>query len=406
MVHNEFIAKALLYLAIICSMLSQIPSFLESGVDSVLKLSWLLPLSYLLWNHFRSFTSKQLFPFYALLVVFFLYCYTCEGVFGIPYVGSDLYNMAISCMVTIVGYSYWQNYSNEKTLLQLAIILLICGCILAFIVYTDFLADVSLLQRKYAFGNKNSMGQILLASALIGVTQLPNMSKKAKLFTLASATLILIVMMMIKSRATIAAFFFVVAYYIIKYNNMKVRMFSFLITAAIVIYILTDETAYNLIVNGILLGGRNAHNIDDVSSGRISLLQDLLRITEGHWTFGIGQKYFDCFPIIITAQYGIVGASVVFSFILYIFHYTIFKINQNNTIHLAAFLLFISFMINSLFEAQTPFGPGIKCFLLWLMFGISLAEYKRQVAIASTPTDEEEEEAPTLSDHNHQPIIS
>ena len=34
-------------------------------------------------------------------------------------------------------------------------------------------------------------------------------------------------------------------------------------------------------------------------------------------------------------------------------------------------------MLNSLFEAKPPFGPGIKCFLLWLMLGFSLALEER-----------------------------
>lgn len=50
----------------------------------------------------------------------------------------------------------------------------------------------------------------------------------------------------------------------------------------------------------------------------------------------------------------------------------------NGEFGLIVYLLFMVYMINSLFEAYTPFGPGMKCFELWAFFGIALAEQKRK----------------------------
>lgn len=78
-------------------------------------------------------------------------------------------------------------------------------------------------------------------------------------------------------------------------------------------------------------------------------------------------------PIIMLFQYGIVGGLMIFSFLIYIGYYVTLRIDRNSY-NLIAFLLFWSFMLNSLFEAQPPFGPGVKCFLLWVFIGFALAK--------------------------------
>lgn len=146
-------------------------------------------------------------------------------------------------------------------------------------------------------------------------------------------------------------------------------------TIMLIGFILINNNVYNNVVNGILLGARNANNLNDLSSGRLVRLLNNLPLLQNNLLLGIGIKYIDCFPFAMILQYGIVGASIIFGFIIKLSNYILLKIDTNNKIHLATFLLFVTYMINSLFEAQTPFGPGAKCFLLWMMLGFSLAEF-------------------------------
>lgn len=177
---------------------------------------------------------------------------------------------------------------------------------------------------------------------------------------------------MIKSRATIIGIFFVAAYFILKSGSLRVRIFSTTLIAALVILVLLNDNLYDIVVNGILLSGRSAANLNDVSSGRVILIQKCMEgISENFW-FGNGNKYLDCMPVIMLYQYGFIGAMMVFSFLIHIGWHVLFKIDRSPA-NLLAFLLFGCFMLNSLFEAQPPFGPGIKCFLLWVFIGFSLA---------------------------------
>ena len=49
------------------------------------------------------------------------------------------------------------------------------------------------------------------------------------------------------------------------------------------------------------------------------------------------------------------------------------KADYKNEIWNILFLLSVGFIIDGLFEGLAPFGPGIKCYFLWLFFGIVLA---------------------------------
>ena len=77
-------------------------------------------------------------------------------------------------------------------------------------------------------------------------------------------------------------------------------------------------------------------------------------------------------PIAMVLQFGIFGAMIVLIF-LAILTRKIVRFNRANQLHLVSYLLFIAMMLNSLFEAWPPFGPGVKCFMMWMMLGYSLA---------------------------------
>lgn len=364
------------YLAVISSMLSQTPAFLESGVDQYLKLTWIMPLIVLIFGNPKAFINRRLFFFYSFVLIFFLYCLILQSLKDVEYMGADLYNMAIALMVTIVSFAYWGKYGNPTKMKILVILLLSSALYLTVTVYTQFLAMSSLKQVEYAFDAKNSMGQILLNVIIVSITCYIPRLNIFKIISLTIICVMTIVIFMMKSRATLCGFFFIIFYYITKYNNRKVSIAIATITSLIIIYILCDSSAYEIIVEQIIFGNRDASDVNDLSSGRVYLMKQLLPgIYESPW-FGSGNKYMDCFPIIMIAQYGIIGFSIVLMFLFYVANLISIRFKPRVNYNLATYLLFWAAMINSLFEAQPPFGPGVKCFIIWMLFGISLSKYK------------------------------
>ena len=74
-------------------------------------------------------------------------------------------------------------------------------------------------------------------------------------------------------------------------------------------------------------------------------------------------------------QFGLLGAAIVFAYIGVTLS-KVLSLDRDNKIHLVTYLLMMAMMLNSLFEAPPPFGPGVKCFMLWMAIGFSFAYEK------------------------------
>lgn len=371
--HHSMLERALFYIAVVCSVLSNFPIVLGTVLESVFKVMWALPFFYIfIVKNTRMLWKKELLPFYLLAIAFFLYCFLCESVTGVEYVGTDLNNIVISSLVAITSYAYWKGNASESSLKQLSYLLLACGVLLGSYIYFEYLVGSDITSRLYAVKNKNSIGQIVFCCALIPFLTLRNGNILSKIVLYTAITVLTAIVLMTKSRATIIGVFFVIGYFIFTKSSLKVKVYSLLFIAAFVMFVLSNENVYNIIVNGILLGGRDVSNMNDLTSGRVILISKCFEgISENPW-FGNGNKYMDCMPVIMLYQYGICGAMLIFVFLTHIGRHIILKTDRSPA-NLVALLLFGCFMLNSLFEAYPPFGPGIKCFLLWVFIGFSLA---------------------------------
>ena len=352
--------------------MSQLPMMLDSGYDIYLKSIWFLPFIYLGIFRFSTYLSKSLWILYLGTASIAVYCAICESVTGNHYLNIDVYNMAVSMMIAMISYSVYLNYNSENLLRNVAFMSMCGSMILCYIIYTMYFTDYDIMSNIYAFKAKNSMGQILLNCSIIIALFLKTdniLIKYLKYFSIANITVLLF---LLKSRATLVSFFFLVFYMVVQSKSKKIRWMTFGVLLLFVVYVLRNPHAYDVVVNGILFAGRDVNDINELSSERMVTFSEAVDIISSNMWFGIGNKYLDSMPVAMVLQFGIVGASIVFSYIFKIYE-TIKSYNRQINIHLATYLLFITMLLNSLFEAQPPFGPGVKCFMLWIMIGISMA---------------------------------
>lgn len=371
---------SLLYLlAVICSMMSQLPFLIGTTTGAILKLSWVLPFVVLFFLKPKDLFPSVLKPFFVLFILFAFYCFTMSTITGTEYVGSDLYNILLCLIITLISYVFWKNYASDKFLTVFGIALLFCAVVLAYVVYNTSFATYDILSRQYAYASKNSIGQILFASLLIGDVILLKKGKLLSAISIIISFFVFWVILVLKSRATFLSIFFVIAYFSLSYKNKHIRRIVVLLCAALAIWLISSPEKWDVFLNGIILAGRDASDINAIASGRLPLMAETWNNFCEHPIFGNGNAYMDCFPLIILSQYGIVGASIVFGIIIYA--YKRVKRPSNDTISLLAFLLLVSFLINGLFEAQPPFGPGAKCFLVWAIFGYFMADNARKINV-------------------------
>ncbi len=369
--------RLLFLLTVFGSLVTQIPGFIERGWDAPLKFLWLVTFACMMLFDTQSALDRRVRFLYLYLLPFLFYCALMTASTASLYLNVDVTNMLISVMVCLTSYIFFLNFGSERLLSQLGRLLLAGALLLGIIVYVLFFRGQDLLTRTYAFDAKNSMGQILLCCAVVGgLFWRPTLSVMRWTKYAIILTLVYFIMIM-RSRATILSLAYVIAYLIFRAPDRRIRYVVFALTAAVVFYAAVSPSAYHVLVDGILLGGRDIeYGLDEASSGRVTGIREGLDIIADNFWLGVGDRYLDCMPVAMMMQFGLVGASMVFFYLGAIW----WRVERQGTwhnVHLCTYLLFYAMMFNSLFEAKPPFGPGIKCFLLWLMLGFSLALEER-----------------------------
>lgn len=367
-------ANVLIILTIICSIISQLPLMLNSTLGLVLKFMWIPFGLFVLIKAGKCFVDNILTPWYVFIIIFTIYLCVINP-FGInSYFGADYNNILLSTIICIVSYSFWYCYGSTKLIKLISIVILITGVIFAYELFIQSLRFISLESRAEIYRAKNSAAQILLSCLLITYIFLKNQKGKSKIIVYISIILLTIIIFILKSRATLASLFFVIIYFILHIKNKKVKKNLLWLSFGACLLILVIPSLYNLIVENILFNNRDSTNLDDLSSGRLTIIHDIWNEYLSSPILGLGNTYIDCMPISILIQFGILGFIFVFIFLYKV--YTIaLKISKYSKIGECAYLLFISYMVNSLFEAQPPFGPGAKCFFVWMFLGFGMAQY-------------------------------
>ena len=367
--------KSLSFLfAIVCSIVSQIFIALNINGGGALKMMWLVPFCCLLLSNPKDFFYSKILNYYLFAFVFALYCLICEVFTGVQYIGADSTNIFISVFILSVSFSYGRQSADlEKTLKHIAVVCFAASFIYGIVVYRHFLSGADMFSTIYAYDAKNSAAQILLSSCIILFTLYKPQKYVTKIVEYLSLTVLLLIMILLKSRATLLGFLYVLFFFSFSYKNKKVRRLFILLGVVALLFIFSNPSIYNTVVNGILFANRDVRDMNQLTSGRVDLMQDSISLFLSSPLIGVGNKYFDCFPVIILTQYGILGGLLVFAFVGKRIKECLVVLDKTNKLELSAYLLMITYLLDSLFEAQPPFGPGVKCFPLWMIWGIMLS---------------------------------
>lgn len=368
--------------AFCCSIISQFPFVLTSGMDGLFKMIWILLFPIALLKNGPKIFNVKIINLWLLFGAFNIFIFICQIInVGASYfvLGGDSYNILISFLILTVSYGLALNCNIKKYMPIMVLSIVVVSFVLSFYIYVDYIAKSNITDMEYAYSAKNSSGQILLGGAMIGTILW--MPKKIwfKLPYIAMILFIVLVMFMLKSRATLVGFAFVILYSIIKSKRRSLRFALIFGVLLLILVLMFDQKAYDVIVNSIIYGGRDGYDMDSVSSGRLTFIRYALRKINDHPIVGNGAYYVDCMPINMVVQYGFIGLIFIATLLLMVYG-RVKKLQFNCGLGLVVFLLFMVYMINSLFEAYTPFGPGMKCFELWSFLGIALAEHQQSMA--------------------------
>lgn len=372
------IIKGAFFLSVFLTLISQVPQVLEMDISLYLQAFWLVPLVLLFINR-SIFVGKTMVFIAILFTTLILYALVMELATGNPYFNSGhIENIAKSIFILVIAYNSAPYFNDREFSKGLGRIGLIGGTILAISIYWfSFLTEFDIKEITYAYNQKNSASQILLSCQIFVLLLFNSKNKVEQLFKLAFLIFTLYLLLILKSRATILGLVFVI---ILTYRYMPNKVLKnltllFLLISGIVIIL--NENIRSILIDNILLGGRDVNDLNDVSSGRVDFLYEFPKLFSENIWFGRGYYFSESFPLSVLLEFGIIGGALIFTFLFFPIHFFKKHLSSLYPLHLVFLLLLVTYYFNGLFEEQAPLGPGSKNFLLWLIFGYLLRERQR-----------------------------
>ena len=362
----------LLSLACILTNLSQLPFFINLGKTQYLSVTiWLVIVIYICLFKRKITISRGSSHILIVFGILFFFMILFQLLKGELYVNSTIFlGLMMSIYIYIVGdiCTDWINERNIKLILNSYCLSTLYVSFAIFIEY--FSNGLGLDSRVYVFESKNSFAQIAFVAAIIFLFMEYNKSKLGKVLQFLIVVFLCFFIMILRSRATILGLAIcLMSFAVMKTSNKKVKLIVWICGITFVILLITNENFNNIIFNQILFSGRDLNNIDDLSSGRLTIIESFPMKLNGEWLTGIGNIYFECFPLSAILNYGII-IGIIFIVVSYYPLMFALKNKRKSKYHEMFFFIALGFIVNSFFEGLAPLGPGAKCYILWLLFGI------------------------------------
>ena len=354
--------------------ISQIPYFVENGITQYLSQPlWGFLFLWIVLSFDWVFSKEfiYLFTYYAFLAL----CAVFMDIFfqGEYLLSSIFINVTISILIFFVG-CFFSGIDRQRIDLLLKGYVYSSFVVSCFVFFGYFWGKVDLQSSAYAYASKNSISLIILTAIIIifhfhscernGNPVNLNLMKIMGIF-------LVIVLSVLRSRAVILAliiicFYFIGRFFILeKMTKRKALLVVCLVAASsFCFFIYSDFIFYK-----ILLAGRNADSLNDISSGRVDIIMSFPDLINDKYMTGIGDIYFECYPLSVFLNFGIPFGTFVL--ILSCIPLWLVKgIKKKNSYYGLFMMIIFSYYTNSLFEGLAPVGPGAKCYFLWLLAGI------------------------------------
>ena len=136
-----------------------------------------------------------------------------------------------------------------------------------------------------------------------------------------------------------------------------------------------NENIRSYFVKYILYAGRESTSMNSLTSGRSDEWKAFFSYCEDNWLFGMGATKRESLILTALLVFGVVGGVPVLLMSVYPLIWGLRRLKGDEE-YMTFTSIAMVYWVNSFFEQQAPFGPGAKCYLLWLMFGILSVQRK------------------------------
>ena len=283
-----------------------------------------------------------------------------------------MYAFFISLLVFGLG-NVSANHLKKNNVRSLMVLYVATTFILTAAIFIQYFGlGYSLSTKLYAYSSKNSVSQIICSTILVLIVYFRPKKLAVKCLRIAILVFEVYVLILLRSRATLVSLILCVIIMALS-NNIRrgTKVTIVLLGMTTIVLLLASKSFYNTVFNNILFAGRDSSDLNELTSGRIVMVSQFPELIRGHWMDGIGSVYYESFPLSSVLQFGLLGGMTLIGISLTPL-ITSMKRRSVSTAWLLLFYVAVGFTVNGLFEGLTPFGPGIKCFFMWFLYGVLL----------------------------------
>lgn len=373
--------------AIVCflSNLSQLPFLVNLNLSSTISiLIWIFFTVYVLLYNGTLKVSREFLPFFIIMLAYLAYVCGAEILSGKKYLNSAIiYPFILSMFIFCLSNNFGSKIT-QKDISNMFNAYFLSALIVGLNIFFVFLINADINDRFYAYDSKNSISQILLTAMILGLFYIvPNQNKFRKLLSLCAVLFLALSIMLLKSRATIVSIPFIVLFAFIlgSDKDKRIRWKILFLVLLVVVYFLLKPQVFESLVDNIIYGGRDSDSLDDISSGRWSEWQNFIKDLGDGWLFGNGRMKRESLILTSILEYGIPLGLTIIGVAVSPLRFAVRNLKRKNEIVIVLFYVALCYFINSVFEQLAPFGPGVKCYFLWMLFGILISN-KNNLAVS------------------------
>lgn len=262
---------------------------------------------------------------------------------------------------------------NQEYYLLIAYI--VGALVINIVIYYMYLRGQDISSSIYSYTSKNETAFINVTSIIFLLyCDKVSINRDTKLKTNFRIFLIVIFLLLIflmRCRSMMLAAVLVLGMYMFQRNSSKGIKFIIFFAMVLFFIAMQNDQFYDTVINGILFSGRERTNLDSLSSGRITQINDAYIKFQDSFFLGTGDtKTVDCFYISVLMQYGVVvgGIFLCLACTPCIDGILLYK-RTKEPLGLVLILCSVSYMVGGLFEENAPFGPGVRCYMMWFLYG-------------------------------------
>lgn len=376
------IIEILLSISCIFSIFSQIQLPIIGEITKIFSMIF-WSISFIFVILFFGANLKFNILFYLLPIILFDVAIAIFQIFtGKNYLSTQLfYPIHLSVFIFIISYLTGQ-FINKKAFYTIINSFVLSVLIMAiYIFFTAYFGKNFFSSRRYLYIGKNSFSQNILFSAILVYLYGFFGSKKLKIPVI---SLLIFLLFILKCRSSIISLPLVIFYFIffdIKKFSTKLIAISLFILFTISIFVV--PSFYSFFVENIIFNNNIENGLDTITSGRISHLYRFVILFKTNPIIGNGKVRIESFPLSVLAGFGIAGGLFLFIYTLSPLFISIkaFINKDKSKLLIVLFLFTVVSLANCFFEEQAPYGPGVKCFFLWIIYGIYLGKNTKKTIL-------------------------